>query len=249
VILRGRDDSPLSALLRIDTNYYARQGEEIVVTQRLIAELDLTKTPIRKFTEFIQFDKDILEFIRVEKADLIASNDWVLKTSQVGGAIDIAISTGTARLGGPGKLFKFVFRVRDNAPEGSVTPITQVTPNFYNTIEPLAQVSNGVVHILDRCDPIIIAGIARDTTSFIEQNQPNPFNPSTEISYYIGNEGHVRIDLYNAIGEHVGVLLDEVRPEGAQHLRFDGSALPSGVYTYVFTTNGKREVKRMQLVR
>jgi hypothetical protein len=249
VILRGRDDSPLSALLRIDTNYYTRPGETITITQRLIGDLGLTKTPIRKFTEFIQFDKDVLELIRVEKADLVNSNDWVLASSQIGGAIDITLSTVNARLGGPGKLFNFIFRVRDNAPERSTTPITQVTPNFYNTIEPLAKVSDGIVHILGRCDPILIAGTKIDTGSFIEQNQPNPFNPTTELSYYIGREGRVTIELYNSVGERVAVLLDETRPAGTERLRIDGSSLPSGIYTYVFTANGTHEVRRMHLVK
>lgn len=249
VILRGRDDAPLSALLKMDTNYYFRPGDEVTVAQRLIADLELTIAPIRKFSEFVQFDKDVLEFVRVEKGSLISSNAWVLKTSQTGGAIDITISSETERLDGPGKLLNFVFRIRENTPPGTVTHINQVTPNFYNDLEPLATVEDGMIHILDRCDPILVAGIENDTMSFIEQNRPNPFNPTTEIPFYVGIEGRVRIELFNPIGESMGAILDETRTVGVHRLQFDGSALSSGVYTYVFTLNGSRFVNRMHLLK
>ena len=247
VILRGRDDAPMSALLKIDTNYYYRPGDVVTVTQKLIADLASTEAPIRKFTEFIQFDKDVLELLRVEPADLVNSGAWVLKTSQVGGAIDIALSSESERLTGPGKLLNFVFRIRDNAQAGTVTRLTQVTPNFYNDTEPLALVEDGIIHVLDVCLPIIVAGNEQDTLSFIEPNSPNPFRRSTEIGYYVGKESHIRIDVQSTLSNVVSTLVNDVRPVGYHKATLDGSSLPHGTYIYSFYVNGSLR-KSMKMV-
>lgn len=61
------------------------------------------------------------------------------------------------------------------------------------------------------------------------QNYPNPFNPSTTIAYALPAESHVRIEIFNLLGERVAVLADEVRPAGSHRVVWDARA-PSGVY-------------------
>lgn len=247
VILRGRDQLPINSLLKIDTNYYYRPGEEFTIYQRLIGDLSITATPVTKFSEFIIFDKDILELISVKKSDLIASNAWSLATGQNGGAIDITITSGSERLTGPGKLLELRFKVRETVASGTVTDITQEDPDYYTTAAALAEISDGKVHILDRCDPIVNVGT--EAASFVGQNRPNPFNPATEIPYHVGSADHVKLELFNSTGALVGLLIDGPVEQGFHVYRLDATSLASGVYTYVFTTNGKRTTKRMTLTK
>lgn len=63
-------------------------------------------------------------------------------------------------------------------------------------------------------------------------NYPNPFNPTTTISFTLPSEGHVRLRIYDVVGRLIHELVDETRTAGSHQASFDGSRLPSGVYIY-----------------
>ncbi|HPC11877.1 MAG TPA: FlgD immunoglobulin-like domain containing protein, partial [candidate division Zixibacteria bacterium] len=74
----------------------------------------------------------------------------------------------------------------------------------------------------------------------LDQNWPNPFNPSTAIGYTLPQSSHVRLVVYDVLGRVVRVLVDAHRPAGAHTAEWDGltsSGAPaaSGVYVYRFT--------------
>jgi hypothetical protein len=82
------------------------------------------------------------------------------------------------------------------------------------------------------------------------QNYPNPFNPGTLIRYSVPTADHVSVKVLNALGEEVATLVNEVRHAGEYDLRFDGSALPSGMYFYRMTTSsGYSETRKMVLLK
>jgi beta-glucanase (GH16 family) len=64
------------------------------------------------------------------------------------------------------------------------------------------------------------------------QNYPNPFNPETTITYALPSDSHVRINLYNSLGEKVSELVNEVKPVGSHDVLFNANNFPSGVYYY-----------------
>jgi len=59
---------------------------------------------------------------------------------------------------------------------------------------------------------------------------PNPFNSTTQIEFTLPVTQHVSLFLYDVLGREVAVLLDEMKTAGEHRVRFDGSALSSGVY-------------------
>ena len=61
-------------------------------------------------------------------------------------------------------------------------------------------------------------------------NYPNPFNPSTNVSFEIPSRNHVIISVYNLLGEQVAILANRVYPAGSFTVEFDGSRLVSGIY-------------------
>ncbi len=66
-------------------------------------------------------------------------------------------------------------------------------------------------------------------------NVPNPFNPSTVISYRLATPGAVRLEIYNLLGQPVRTLVDQVQAAGAYWVRWDardgrGAAVAAGVY-------------------
>jgi hypothetical protein len=64
------------------------------------------------------------------------------------------------------------------------------------------------------------------------QNHPNPYNPSTKISYMLPSECRVRLLVYNSIGGVIKKLIDRVENAGFHELDFNAADLPSGIYFY-----------------
>jgi hypothetical protein len=87
------------------------------------------------------------------------------------------------------------------------------------------------------------------------QNYPNPFNPVTKIKYTLPYSSfetgtfHVKLIVYNILGEEVKRLVDEFKPSGKYETEFNGNNIPSGVYFYVLETSGYRETKKMVLLK
>ncbi len=78
---------------------------------------------------------------------------------------------------------------------------------------------------------------------------PNPFNPSTTISYSLVEEGHVTLAIYNLAGQKVATLVDSSMPAGTHHAMFDGSNLASGMYFYRFETKNFATNGKMMIVK
>lgn len=83
----------------------------------------------------------------------------------------------------------------------------------------------------------------------LEQNYPNPFNPVTEITYLIPVESHVRLKVYNVLGNEVATLVDEEKPAGEYSVKFNASNLSSGVYIYRLQTDYSIITKKMTLIK
>jgi hypothetical protein len=78
----------------------------------------------------------------------------------------------------------------------------------------------------------IILTYAGPSVYKLEQNFPNPFNPSTTIYYDLPFDSHVKIIIYDILGREVRKLIDEQEPAGYQKTRFDIQGVASGVYIY-----------------
>ena len=95
----------------------------------------------------------------------------------------------------------------------------------------------------------IAAPATLPTDLALMQNYPNPFNPSTQIAYTLPGAMHVRLEVYNTLGERVATLADEVQSGGYHTARFDARDLPSGLYFYRLTTDATVLVKKMLFMK
>lgn len=68
---------------------------------------------------------------------------------------------------------------------------------------------------------------------------PNPFNPSTTVTFQLDRPAQVRLTLYDLQGRQVSTLLDGRRPAGSHPVRVDGSALASGLYLLDLRVDGQ----------
>lgn len=81
------------------------------------------------------------------------------------------------------------------------------------------------------------------------QNYPNPFNPVTTMEYEVAARGIVRLRVFDLLGRQVSVLAEGVHERGKYSVRFDGSALSSGIYLFRIETHRGTLTKRMILLR
>ncbi len=92
------------------------------------------------------------------------------------------------------------------------------------------------------------AGLIRDEVA-LAPNFPNPFNPTTQISYAVPNAMHVTLKIYNLIGEEAATLVNETREPGNYSVTFNASRLTSGVYFSVLQAGEVRRVRRLILMK
>jgi hypothetical protein len=67
-------------------------------------------------------------------------------------------------------------------------------------------------------------------------NYPNPFNPSTTISYRLPADTQVTLEIFNLLGKRVRTLVDTRQQAGTYQVFFDAGSLASGIYLYRLTT-------------
>jgi hypothetical protein len=73
----------------------------------------------------------------------------------------------------------------------------------------------------------------------LSPNFPNPFSKSTEIRYELPEDGFVRLKAYNILGQEVRTMVMANQKAGSYSLRFDGSGLEGGTYSYKIEVEGK----------
>jgi hypothetical protein len=88
----------------------------------------------------------------------------------------------------------------------------------------------------------------------LEQNYPNPFNPTTRIPFQLARSGHVRIEIFNALGQSTALLQDNYLPAGSHAVQWDGRSnegelVPGGLYFYRLQTEGFRQTRSLLLLK
>lgn len=83
----------------------------------------------------------------------------------------------------------------------------------------------------------------------LEQNFPNPFNPSTTIRFTIPDGGRVKLTVVDLLGRVLATPVEEYREAGTYSEQFSGEHVSSGIYLYQLNVNGRRETRRMVLMK
>lgn len=81
------------------------------------------------------------------------------------------------------------------------------------------------------------------------QNYPNPFNPATIIKFELNEPSHVRLGVFNVLGENVSTLVNDNFTAGSYGFNFNANDLPTGIYFYELVANNFKQTKKMLLIK
>ena len=78
---------------------------------------------------------------------------------------------------------------------------------------------------------------------------PNPFNPTTLLSYNLTEAGVVRLAVYDIQGRLTAELIDGMQTAGIHQINFNAHNLASGIYFAQLTTGEKTQIQKLLLVK
>lgn len=83
----------------------------------------------------------------------------------------------------------------------------------------------------------------------LNQNYPNPFNPMTTIRYQVPQTQKVELSVYNAVGQLVGTLVNQLQTAGAHTVQFSAGDLASGIYYYKLVQVEQVSMRKMVILK
>ncbi len=109
---------------------------------------------------------------------------------------------------------------------------------------------NEISTIVSFDDTDVDEGNHRRISSFkLYQNYPNPFNPTTEITFSIPEITEVNLEIFNAQGQLVDVVIKGELSAGLHRYSFGAQNLPSGIYYYKLHTGNEVQIRKMVYVK
>ncbi|MBS1492448.1 MAG: T9SS type A sorting domain-containing protein [Bacteroidetes bacterium] len=83
----------------------------------------------------------------------------------------------------------------------------------------------------------------------LKQNTPNPFNPSTIISFNLPKADFVTVKIFDMLGREVATLINNQLTAGAHNVTWNANGYTSGAYFYKITSSDYSEIRKMLLVK
>lgn len=217
-----------------------------------------------KFSEGVTLKEVNFEGTRVEDFDLTVANINNEDNVVIIGLISQITPTNKPALeAGTGSVANLVFEIDDpSVQEITLSAVQLKKPDHslmwvYNR-RPSPE-SNTFVTAKPDFDQISVAlsglvsdGLPREYA--LDQNYPNPFNPTTQLAFALPKAGHVRMDVFNVLGQKVTTVVDGEYPAGNHTVTWDGTnssggSVSSGVYFYRIEADSFSKTRKMMLLK
>ncbi len=151
-------------------------------------------------------------------------------------------------------LNKGVYFTSDNGTTWNYVGLNGVGINFLTAVEDTVYAVtfiDGIYGFTTASKPMSVGDAQPQIAASYElfQNFPNPFNPTTVISYQLPVSSFVTLKVYDVLGREVATLVNEVKEAGNYSVQFDGSKFSSGIYFSRLEFNGKQLMKKLLMVK
>ena len=239
----------------------------VVIPLEITNEANLTALDIPlKFSEGVTLTEVNFDDTRVSYFDLkVARIDNIENTVVIGLLPQITAETKPDLEAGSGVVANLVFTIDNKSLEEiTLEAVTMTDPNHDLTF---------VYHDYDREGTRSIRSVSRsggssgETIDFesvtvallsgkslpeafaLRQNYPNPFNPVTRVAFDLPKASHVKLTVYNVLGQEVDVLMDQRMEAGSHVAEWDAESFSTGVYFYRIAADNFSQTKKMLLLK
>jgi hypothetical protein len=262
--------APKLATLTIPQDNIGRFGEKIQVPIWIdpTADKDLFSYRIN-----VRYDPSIIRFDHATNMNTLTAGDWTDPVvTEYGGNIPGAksiVRVESSSLGvklnsrESGILVYLVFEAAynknemdfsqsemtmlDYTPDGSSSRLLTVLNSSADDVQSDITLvfEQGMVTVSGEC----VSPLNSTLKYRLEQNRPNPFNPTTLIGYEIPERTHITIRVYDQLGREVRKFVLGYQEPGRHSIRFDAGSLPTGIYSYEIDTPRFKKTLRMVISR
>lgn len=139
----------------------------------------------------------------------------------------------------------------DSLPRGIVSDsIPVIVENGKFIPVALARVTGSSQNSLDKTSHAVRWESPNPSAFALDQNFPNPFNPSTTIRFHIEEASSTMLTVYDALGRIAMKLINgEILQQGSYSIPWDAAKMSSGVYYYRLQSGGRNEIRKMMLMK
>ncbi|MDD2331652.1 MAG: FlgD immunoglobulin-like domain containing protein, partial [Candidatus Cloacimonetes bacterium] len=243
--------APVASLAEstISLNNAMQIGYNQVATQNLSTSYLLPSWNVTHYEFDLGYNPEKVQFEAVvSEGTLSEIADNVLATVTSPGTVHVSCDTSVPITGLGSLLLKIQFRAIGNGSTSSATVIS--ISNFMYNDTAILHTSNAYILLspltsIDEDFPQAISGL---------NNYPNPFNPSTTISFSLQRPGEVSLAIYNLKGQKIKTLLEGKMTGGTHQIVWNGKdnagqAAPSGIYLYRLQADGKNQTGKMVMMK
>jgi hypothetical protein len=139
--------------------------------------------------------------------------------------------------------------------DGKGATLELISPDLDNDIASNWAAATTGIHGTPGVKNSTVTGVAETERKNIPEkfellaNYPNPFNPSTSITYRISEAGRVVLKIFDIMGREVKTLVDEDKTAGEYNVKFNAGNFASGVYYYQVRTKNNIATRKMMLLK
>jgi hypothetical protein len=223
-------------------NLRAQAQERNLIPVTLFSNREGSNTTSYSFE--LEYDRGLLLPEGVETRGTLSASFNVAMTVTAPGRLTVTATNGSPLTGTGTLLFLRAWAVWENPP---LSPLL-MSNLVFNTGNPRARIVDGSVAIDSICNQYL-KNVSYTAPPVLRQNRPNPFNPSTLISFSLAAQADLRLDVYSLAGLHVATLAQGRFEAGEHEVDFIASGLPSGLYFYRLQSGAFMSTRSMLLLR